>query len=81
MRNLIKIMLNRENVILHKSGTLLTGKLWKQYIMQSLDPIYIISSFVWVPNSNLIKGIFILEKISQRLIFFLSGSAYILDLF
>ena len=49
--------------------------------MQYLNHIYNYSSLVWTQNSNSIKRLFVLQKKSLRIIYFLNHNAHISPLF
>ena len=77
----IAIKLNRANGILSKLRHFIDRKTLKSIYHAIFEPHLYYSSLVWAQNSNSIKRLFVLQKKSLRIIYFLNHNAHTSPLF
>ena len=77
----IAIKLNKANGILSKLRHFIDRKTLKSIYHAIFEPHLYYSSLVWAQNSNSIKRLFVLQKKSLRIIYFLNHNAHTFPLF
>ena len=77
----IAIKLNKKNGILSKLRHFIDKKTMKLIYHAIFEPHLYYSLLVWAQNSNLIKRLFVLQKKSLRIIYFLNHNAHTSPLF
>ena len=77
----IAIKLNKGNGILSKLRHFIDRKTLKAIYYAIFEPHLYYSSLVWAQNSNLIKRLFVLQKKSLRIIYFLNHNDHTCPLF
>ena len=77
----IAIKLNKANGILSKLRHFIDRKTLKSIYHAIFEPHLYYSSLVWAQNSNSIKRLFVLQKKSLRIIYFLNHNAHTSPLF
>ena len=77
----IAINLNKANDILSKLRHFIDRKTLKSIYHAIFQPHLYYSSLVWAQNSNSIKSLFVMEKKSLRIIYFLNHNAHTSPLF
>ena len=77
----VAIKLNKAKVILSKLRHFIDRKTLKSIYHAIFEPHLYYSSLVWAQNSNSIKRLFVLQKKSLRIIYFLNHNAHTSPLF
>ena len=77
----IAIKLNKKNGILSKLSHFIDKKTMKLIYHAIFEPHLYYSLLVWAQNSNSIKRLFVLQKKSLRIIYFLNHNAHTSPLF
>ena len=77
--NRFLIKLSKANSTLSKLRHFINRKTLKSIYHAIFEPHLYYSSLVWAQNSNSIKKLFVLQKKSLRIIYFLNHNAHILN--
>ena len=77
----IAVKLNKATEILSKLRHFIDRKTLKSMYHPIFEPNFYYSSLVWAQNSNLIKWLFVLQKKSLQIIYFLNHNAHTSPLF